>query len=192
VIYDKTEEIRVHDKGWFVPLWAQDPAYDADQMVTRVEFRYRREWLKEHQLDTVDDVLDRLGAMWAEGLEWCRYCVPRPQRYNDAGEPILLHRERWDVRREWGLLASVSWGAAEVAPLTRLDQVRPKLERTLAAWAGYTVTLQALFGPIVPIDMAELAMLAVAAAGKRWDARGEAYDLKVKERYKRFAGMQAG
>ncbi len=191
VIYDKTEEIRVHDKGWFVPLWAQNPAYDADAMVTRVEFRYRREWLKEHRLDTVDEVLDRLGAMWAEGLEWCRYCVPRPQRYNDAGEPIPLHRERWDVRREWGLLASVSWGDAQVVPLTRLDQVRPRLERTLAAWAGYTVTLQALFGPIVPIDMAELATLAVGAAGKRWNARGETYDMKVKERYKRFAGMQA-
>jgi hypothetical protein len=192
VIYDKTEEIREHDKGWFVPLWAASSLYDADEMVTRVEFRFRREWLKEHRLDTVDDVLDRLGAMWAEGLEWCRYCVSRPQRYNDAGEPIPVHRERWDVRREWGLLASVSWGDAEVAPLTRLDQVRPRLERTLAAWAGYTVTLQALFGPILPIDMAELATLAVGAAGKRWDARGETYDLKVKERYKRFAGMQAG
>ncbi len=191
VIYDKTEEVRAHDKGWFVPLWAQNPAYDADEMVTRVEFRFRREWLKERGLSTVDEVLDRLGSMWAEGLEWCRYCVPRPVVYNDDGTEQALQRSRWDVRREWGLLASVSWGAAEVAPLTRLDQVRPKLERTLAAWAGYTVTLQALFGPIVPIDMAELAMLAVAAAGKRWDARGEAYDLKVKERYMRFAGMQA-
>ncbi len=191
VIYDKTEEIRAKDKGWFVPLWAQNPAYDADEMVTRVEFRFRREWLKEHQLDTVDSVLARLGDMWREGLEWCRYCVPEPQRYNDAGEPIPLHRERWKVRREWGLLASVSWGDAEPTPLTRLDQVRPRLERTLAAWAGYTVTLQALFGPILPIDMAELASLAVGAAGKRWDARGETYDLKVKARYKRFAGMQA-
>jgi hypothetical protein len=191
VIYDKTEEIREHDKGWFVPLWAQDAAYDPDAMVTRVEFRFRREWLKEHQLDTVDEVLERLGDMWREGLEWCRYCVPQPRRYNDLGEPIPLHRERWAVRREWGLLAAVSWGEAERAPLTRLDQVRPRLERTLAAWAGYTVTLQALFGPILPIDMAELATLAVGAAGKRWDARGETYDLKVKERYKRFAGMQA-
>jgi hypothetical protein len=191
VIYDKTEEIREHDKGWFVPLWAASPLYDPDEIVTRVEFRFRREWLKERQLDTVSQVLEKLGSMWLAGLEWCRYSVPRPVVYNEDGTEQARHRERWDVRREWGLLASVGWGEAAPSALTRLDQVRPKLERTLAAWAGYTVTLQALFGPILDIDMASIATLAVGAAGKRWESRGESYQAKVEARYKRLAGMQA-
>jgi hypothetical protein len=191
VIYDKTEEIREHDKGWFVPLWAASPLYNPDEIVTRVEFRFRREWLKERQLDTVSQVLEKLGSMWLAGLEWCRYSVPRPVVYNEDGTEQARHRERWDVRREWGLLASVGWGEAAPSALTRLDQVRPKLERTLAAWAGYTVTLQALFGPILDIDMASIATLAVGAAGKRWESRGESYQAKVEARYKRLAGMQA-
>jgi hypothetical protein len=191
VIYDKTEEIRAHDKGWFVPLWARSPYYDPDALVTRVEFRFRREWLKERRLDTVEQVLSRLGSMWAEGLEWCRYCVPREVVYREDGTEQDMQRSRWAVRPEWGLLASVQWGEDAPSGLTRLDQTRPKLERTLAAWAGYTVTLQALFGPILDIDMAMIADLAVGASGKRWAARGETYDLKVRARYKKLSGMMA-
>jgi hypothetical protein len=190
-MYDKTEEIRVHDKGWFVPLWSRSPLYVPDERVTRVECRYRREWLKERRLDTIEQVLAKLNSIWCEGLEWCRYCVPVPARYNDAGEEMDPHRSTWEVREEWCLLRGVSWAHDAREPLERIDQVRPRLERTLAALGGYMVTVQALMGPILEIDIDAISVLAVGAIKKRWEGRGETYDVKVLERYKKLSGMMA-
>lgn len=182
VIYDKTEEIRSHDKGWFVPLWAQSPDYDEDDVVTRIEFRYRREYLKERGIGTVSELVRELNALWCEGLEWCRYCVPEP----DDGDE---NRSRWAVRDEWRLLRGLDWSGGGRLPLARIDQARPRLERTLASLGGYLVTTQALFAGVMEWDIDEIASLAVGAIKKRWESRGESYDLKVSARALRLGGL---
>ncbi len=180
--YDKSDEIRAHDKGWFVPLWARSADYKQDEIVTRVEYRYRREFLKERGIETQEQLLASLGALWLAGLEWCRYCVP-------AVEGGDTNRSRLEVRQEWQVLAAVDWGVCEAPVLQRIDQARPKLERTLAAVGGHLVTLQALLaGAMVP-DLRQVAEMVVPALLHRWDARGESYERKVEERVLRLGGL---
>lgn len=191
VIYDKTDEIVEHDKGWFVPIWARSADYKPDEIVTRIEFRLRREYLKERRIDTLDDLLGELNALWSEGLEWCRYSVIPEAVYDEAGDVIPVNRSRLEVREEWRWLKGLSWGDGSRLPLERRERFRPSLDRTLAAWGGYLVTLQAMFGETLPIDMAGMADLAWRAALKRLDARGESYEQKVIDRHRKFGLMRA-
>jgi hypothetical protein len=181
-IYDKTDDIRVKDKGWFVPLWARSAGYKDGEIVTRVEYRYRREFLKERGIETQEQLLASLGALWLAGLEWCRYSVP-PVEGGDT------NRSRLEVRPEWQVLAGVDWGVCADSGLQRIDQARPKLERTLAAIGGHLVTLQALLaGAMVP-DLRAVADMAVPALLHRWDARGESYERKVSDRVLKLGGL---
>jgi hypothetical protein len=180
--YDKTDEIRTHDKGWFVPLWSRSADYKEDEVVTRVEYRYRREFLKERGIETQEQLLSSLGALWLAGLEWCRYCVP-------AVEGGDTNRSRLEVRQEWQVLASVDWGVCEGSGLQRIDQARPKLERTLAAIGGHLVTLQALLDGAMLPDLRAVADMVVPALEHRWDSRGETYERKVRDRVLKFGGL---
>jgi hypothetical protein len=181
-IYDKTDEIRTHDKGWFVPLWAQSPVYRDGETVTRIEFRFRREYLKERGIETQEQLIAALPALWAEGLEWCRYSVP-------AGDDGDENRSRWKVRREWGILRGLDWGGVAEVVLDRIDQARPRLERTLAALGGHLVTAQALAFDSMPLGIMEMLALVGPSLAKRWDARGEDYQAKVDHRRLRFGGV---
>ncbi len=181
-IYDKTDEIRVHDKGWFVPLWAQSPAYQDGETVTRIEFRFRREYLKERGIETQEQLVASLSALWAEGLEWCRYSVPP----GDDGDD---NRTRWKVRDEWRLLRGLDWGGVAEKVLERIDQARPRLERTLAALGGHLVTAQAIAFDSMSLTVMEMLALVGPSLAKRWDARGEDYQAKVDHRRLRFGGV---
>lgn len=181
-IYDKSDEIRVHDKGWFVPLWSRSEVYKDDEITSRVEFRFRRELLKEMGIETQAQLLVSLGALWAHGLEWCRYCVP-------AAEDGDSNRSRWEVRPEWRVLAAIDWGSSGDGVLERIDQARPKLERTLAAIGGHLTTLQALLAGAMDPDIAAVAEMLVPALLRRWEARGESYERKVADKVLRLGGL---
>ncbi len=181
-IYDKTDEIRVHDKGWFVPLWSLSPDYVDGETVTRVEFRFRREYLKERGIETQAQFLEALSALWAEGLEWCRYSVP-------GGDDGDENRSRWKVRDEWRLLRGLDWGGVAEKVLERIDQARPRLERTLAAIGGHLVSLQALAFDSMSLSIMEMLALTGPSLAKRWAARGEDYQAKVDHRRVRFGGV---
>lgn len=183
-MYDKSEEIRKSDKGWFIPLWAVSPDYDPEEAVWRIEYRFRREWLKTHDIETQEKLLLSLALLWYAGLEWCRYSIP-------AEEGEDGNRSRWKVRPEWRVLLNLVWDGAREGALTRLDQARPKLERTLAAIGGHMVTLNALFGGVLDWDLDGIAELALPAIKKRWEVRGEDYQVKVEARMLRLGGVAA-
>ena len=191
VIYDKTEEIRVSDKGWFVPLWSQNAAYIPEETVTRIEYRFRREWLKERGIGLLSELVDRLDALWREGLEWCRYCIP-PHPTEPDLPSLDSNRSRWEARPEWVALARLDWMGGDPSPLGRIDQARPKLERTLAALGGYLVSTQALFSHVMDPDPDAIGRLAVGACKRRWQERGESFADKVQRRALRFGGMAMG
>ena len=179
-VYDKSEEIRQSDKGWFVPLWAQNSAYKDDEIVTRIEPRFTREYLADKGIETQEQLLAAMGSLFREALEWCRYCVPDEKESN---------RSRWKTRDEWGVLAALEWGEVPAAPLSRIDQARPKLERTLAAIGGHYVTLQAMLVDALDVDLRQLAEITVPAILKRWEARKEDYAEKVQSRVLRLGGV---
>jgi hypothetical protein len=59
-IYDKGKEITKAGKEWFLDLWGRDGPQD----VWRVEFQLRREVLKDHEIDNLDDLMAKLGGLW--------------------------------------------------------------------------------------------------------------------------------
>ncbi len=49
-IYDKTKEITVSRKDWMQDVWESN-GWDGESRVTRVEFRYKRECLREMKVE---------------------------------------------------------------------------------------------------------------------------------------------
>jgi hypothetical protein len=62
-IYDKTEEIKISQKGWFFTIWEQE-GLDISKTITNIEFEIKREWFWNFQIDTVEDLFENLGSVW--------------------------------------------------------------------------------------------------------------------------------
>ncbi len=75
-IYDKTKEITVSRKAWMQEVWQQN-GWDGESRVTRVEFRYKRECLKELGVEEPYEMLDQLAGLWAYStMQWLRHTIP--------------------------------------------------------------------------------------------------------------------
>ena len=57
-IYDKTKEITVSRKDWMHEVWRSN-GWDGESRVTRVEFRYKRECLREMGVEEAYAFLDQ-------------------------------------------------------------------------------------------------------------------------------------
>lgn len=60
-IYDKSKEIIHSGKLWFCDLWKIN---DKPEDIWRVEFQLRRDALKEFQINTLQDLRERVGGIW--------------------------------------------------------------------------------------------------------------------------------
>ena len=59
-IYDKGKEIAKTNKQWFLNLWG----IDSPDNVWRVEFQLRRAFLHQYRVNTLDDLWEKIGAIW--------------------------------------------------------------------------------------------------------------------------------
>jgi hypothetical protein len=66
-IYDKTKEITVSRKDWMHEVWLNN-GWDGESRVTRVEFRYKRECLREMGVEEACTFLDQFPSLWAYSL----------------------------------------------------------------------------------------------------------------------------
>jgi hypothetical protein len=75
-IYDKTTEITRSRKDWMKEVWEQH-GWDGTSRVIRVEFRYKRECLRELGVEEAYDFLDQMPGLWAySSLQWLRHTIP--------------------------------------------------------------------------------------------------------------------
>jgi hypothetical protein len=63
-IYDKTSEITVSRKDWMQEVWTSN-GWDGESRVTRVEFRYKRECLREMHVEEAYAFLGQIPSLWA-------------------------------------------------------------------------------------------------------------------------------
>jgi hypothetical protein len=90
-IYDKTKETTVSRKDWMQEAWRAN-GWDGENRVTRVEFRYKRECLKELGVEDPYALLDQLPGLWAYAtLQWLRHTLPT----DDS------NRGRWECSPFW-------------------------------------------------------------------------------------------
>jgi hypothetical protein len=130
VIYDKHHQVKYKEKEkeWFFDLWRQavdennEPVWDGESPVWRIEMRLRREALNElmcegvfHGIESAFELEDVLPGLWAylvgsphggaDGLPdgWLRYVIP-------TGD---TNRSRWPVHPDWQVIQSAFQGVPQ-------------------------------------------------------------------------------
>lgn len=126
-MYDKIKEIVHSGKAWAMNLWIP-MGWRPGENVWRLEFEFKRDFLKERGLSSLDTVLDNLNSYAT--TEWLRLTVPNE---SDAT------RSRWPTHHLWVSLASVDWASSQSVLLDRYSNARTPTDLRLI-----TVVLGAL------------------------------------------------
>lgn len=157
-LYDKIAEILHSGKAWAMNLWLP-MGWTPGEDVWRLEFEFKRDFLKERGLGSLDSVLDSLNSLWSYATtQWLRLTVP-----NEADNT----RSRWPTHHLWTALAAVNWKGPPGVLLDRYSNARTPTELRLI-----TVVLGALTSYM---------------AMHRIDNRAEAIDQLVARLYEHYS-----
>ena len=136
-LYDKTTEIKQSGKSWAETLWL--PArWEPGQQVWRLEFEFKRDYLKERNLSSLDSVLANLNGLWSYATtEWLRLTVPNPADST---------RSRWPTHPLWIALTSVDWETKCGVLLKRFTNARmPDEKRIYSSMFGSLASYMAIY-----------------------------------------------
>jgi hypothetical protein len=140
-IYDKTAELSASRKDWMQVVWAAR-GWDGESRVTRVEFRYKRECLKELGVDEPYAFLDQLPALWAYSTKvWLRHTTP-------TADP---NRGRWPLSPQWELVQQAPF-LGDSQPGVRERKTRGDLLLICQMLAGCSTTASALLTNALPLQ----------------------------------------
>jgi hypothetical protein len=129
-LYNKIAEIVHSGKAWAMNLWLPS-GWKPGEDVWRLEFEFKRDFLKERGLGSLESVLDNLNSLWIYATtQWLRLTIP-----NEADST----RSRWPTHQLWESLASVDWEGPPSAVLEKYSNTRSPTELRLI-----TVVLGAL------------------------------------------------
>lgn len=118
-LYDKIQEIVHSGKAWAMNLWIP-VGWRPGEPVWRLEFEFKREFLKDRSLSSLDSVLDNLNGLWSYATtEWLRLTLPNE---DDAT------RSRWPIHPLWMALASADWESNQGVLLDKCSTTRPATE----------------------------------------------------------------
>lgn len=133
-IYDKTRDADRKGADFWRDVWG-DPL-DPAMPVIRVEFELSRTALREYGLDTLDEVLDAVPALWSSVTsDWLTYRSPTADKT----------RARWPVAPEWlavqrASLAEGAFGLRRMYDGRTRGSVRA-LVRPLNGWVAHYAAL---------------------------------------------------
>jgi hypothetical protein len=138
-IYDKTKEITVSRKAWMQEVWRRN-GWDGVSRVTRVEFRYKRECLKELGVEEPYAMLDQFAGMWAYStMQWLRHPVPTHD----------TNRGRWQLSPFWQLIQAIDF-SGEPVPLVREKKRQGNLKLICQMLSGCSTTAAAYLAGLLP------------------------------------------
>ncbi|HLW03548.1 MAG TPA: hypothetical protein VKT82_33185 [Ktedonobacterales bacterium] len=184
-IYDKVLEIKQKSgKIWFFDLW-QANGWDGQAPVCRLEFRYKREFLRAFGLVDGEelnhyDLLDRLGDLWCYSTtEWLRYCIPTSD----------VNRSRWPVHPLWQVIQAADFGALPSCLLVRVRKRQFYLDRAVATVAGYLSSSAAWLGGRFADDQVDISVVLgwfCERAEQYYAEREQAFSSIVRDKRQRF------
>ncbi|MCI5219147.1 MAG: hypothetical protein D3914_08150 [Candidatus Electrothrix sp. LOE2] len=102
-VYNKVLELKRDGakQSVFASVWGKTE-YD-NQPVTRVEFQLRRPVLRQLKVNTLEELFEKLGGIWAYCVgDWAVFCNTAPDREN-------RHQDRADVHPWWIVMQSIDW-----------------------------------------------------------------------------------
>jgi hypothetical protein len=138
-IYDKTKEITVSRKDWMRAVWTCN-GWDGVAQVTRVEFRYKRECLRELGVEEAYDFLDQLPSLWAySSAQWLRHTLPTED----------TNRGRWLLSPFWQAIQDADFFGRGV-PAVRERRRAGDLKLICQMLAGCSTTAAAYLANQLP------------------------------------------
>jgi hypothetical protein len=138
-IYDKTTEIAVSRKDWMQEVWTSN-GWDGESRVTRVEFRYKRECLREMKVEEAYAFLDQISSLWAySSKQWLRHTIPN-------GDP---NRARWPASLLWQLVQQASF-FCDGTPSVRERRRAGDLKLLCQMIAGCSTSAAAFLTQVLP------------------------------------------
>jgi hypothetical protein len=140
-IYDKTKEITVSRKDWMQEVWRSN-GWDGEARVTRVEFRYKRECLKELGVEEAYAFLDQIPSLWAYSTkQWLRHTLPTTDR----------NKARWPISPLWEAVQQATFFGNGV-PAVRERKTAGDLLLICQMLAGCSTTASALLTNALPVQ----------------------------------------
>jgi hypothetical protein len=140
-IYDKTKEITVSRKDWMQEVWRCN-GWDGESRVTRVEFRYKRECLREMGVEEAYAFLDQLPSLWAYSTkQWLRHTTPTSDR----------NKARWPTSPLWEAVQQATFFGDGV-PAVRERKTAGDLLLICQMLAGCSTTASALLTTALPLQ----------------------------------------
>jgi len=138
-LYDKTAEITVSRKDWMQEVWTSN-GWDGKSKVTRVEFRYKRECLREMKVEEAYAFLDQVPSLWAYSTkQWLRHTMPN-------GDP---NRARWPISSLWQLVQQASF-FCDGTPAARQRRRAGDLTLLCQMIAGCSTSAAAFLTQVLP------------------------------------------
>jgi hypothetical protein len=206
-IYNKTLEIKQKSgKTWFHDLWRKGveglhgSTWDGESDVWRVEFRFRREFLRNLKTPIEDayDLLGQFKRLWEyaagrmaggdDGLPdgWLRYALPSEDDTN---------RSRWPVHPVWAVVQSAFSEDADpgLGPLVRQRIHEKNVERGIAATIGYISTLAAWLGGDYVDQDADVSLMFhwLSEAGPEYlESKHRDFLQEVRKKQKRYGSQE--
>lgn len=100
-LYNKLLEIEKSGKTYMFDIW-RDRGWDGVQPVWRLEFQFRRESLRELEVQTFSQFMDKMGGLWSYASErWLRLTIPNATDTTQS---------RWPLHPMWETLTQADWG----------------------------------------------------------------------------------
>jgi hypothetical protein len=138
-VYDKTKELAISRKDWMRAVWERN-GWDGASRVVRVEFRYKRECVKELGIECPYDMLDQLAGMWAYStMLWLRHTTPTED----------TNRGRWPASPFWQAVQAADF-LGDPAPLVRERRRVGDLRLICQMIAGCSTTAAAFIAGELP------------------------------------------
>jgi hypothetical protein len=120
-------------------VWISN-GWDGESRVTRVEFRYKRECLREMEIEEAYEFLDQIPALWAYSTKkWLRHTLPSTDR----------NKTRWVISPVWEVVQQASF-FCDGTPAVRERRIHGDLILILQMMAGCSSTAGALLTNSLP------------------------------------------
>jgi hypothetical protein len=135
-LYDKLYEICTSNKGYLIPLW-KEGGWIEGEPVWRLEFEFKRDFLKQKNVIPLTEVLTHLNGLWSYATtEWLKLTIPNKDDTT---------RSRWPIHPLWIALASLDWETNNPPLKNRFSTQRlPSEEVTLnRAFSAFTTWMAA-------------------------------------------------
>lgn len=134
-IYEKSGHMAKTGADWWLDIWGS--AYEADHPVTRIEFEFGRQVLRECGINSPDEALTEAAGLWGYATEWLSF------RDRSADRT----RSRWPLSSEWAAVRRVSLRDRPVTVERTTNSRKAASARQITAgMCGYLSSFAALRG----------------------------------------------